>query len=291
MRYGVNVPNFGPRTDPGLLRDWARTIEGLGYDQLLMSDHLVITPDVAKQYPAPFYEPLTTLSWLAGLTTRVTLGTTVLVAAYRHPLAVARMVANLSDLSNGRFILGVGVGWARDEFTQLGLDYATRGRAADDLIHTLRKTWDDAGHDYRGGHVPIWVGGNSIRARRRAITHADAWHPINLTTDDFLNKLMTTRSLALATQRPCPAFAPRIRLRLDQREDSSPHRLAGTGSPEQVLADIDALEAAGAESIIFDPVDEDPARRRPPETTWEELDRLIASIHASHLEQAESAAT
>ncbi|MDX3111638.1 LLM class flavin-dependent oxidoreductase, partial [Nonomuraea angiospora] len=108
MRIGVNVPNFGPGTNPGVLRSWAQTVEGLGYDLLMVSDHVAITSDVAEQYPAPFYEPFTTLAWLAGSTTRIGIGTTVLIVPYRHPLLVARMAANLNDLSGGRLVLGVG---------------------------------------------------------------------------------------------------------------------------------------------------------------------------------------
>src|SRR2546428_697094 len=108
---GVNVPNFGPGTEPGVLRRWAQTVEGLGFDLLMLSDHIAVTPDVAEQYPAPFYEPFTTLSWLAGLTRGIRLGTTVLIVPYRHPLLIARMAANLNDLSGGRLVLGRGVGW------------------------------------------------------------------------------------------------------------------------------------------------------------------------------------
>jgi hypothetical protein len=72
---GVNVPNFGPGTEPGVLRRWAQTVEGLGFDLLMISDHIAVTPDVAGQYPAPFYEPFTTLAWLAGVTGRIRLGT------------------------------------------------------------------------------------------------------------------------------------------------------------------------------------------------------------------------
>ncbi|MGC5012241.1 LLM class flavin-dependent oxidoreductase [Streptosporangium sp. DT93] len=119
MRLGVNVPNFGPGTGPDVLRRWARTVEALGYDLLMISDHVVVTPDVAEQYPAPFYEPFTALSWLAGVTERIMLGTSVLIVPYRHPLLTARMAANLNRLSGGRLILGVGVGWARQEFAAL----------------------------------------------------------------------------------------------------------------------------------------------------------------------------
>ncbi len=99
MHLGVNVPNYGPGTDPGVLREWARIVEGLGFDLLMVSDHVVVTPDVAVRYPEPFYEPFTALSWLAGITTRVRLGTTVVVLPYRHPLVVARMALNLHELS------------------------------------------------------------------------------------------------------------------------------------------------------------------------------------------------
>ena len=114
----MNVPNFGPGTSPEVLQRWALTVEGLGFDLLMVSDHVAVTPDVAEQYPAPFYEPFTTLAWIRGLTRRVRLGTTVLIVPYRHPLLTARMAANLNDLSGGRLVLGVGVGWARQSSTR-----------------------------------------------------------------------------------------------------------------------------------------------------------------------------
>ncbi|NED37061.1 LLM class flavin-dependent oxidoreductase, partial [Streptomyces sp. SID8499] len=134
MRLGVNVPNFGPGTDPGVLRDWARITEALGYDLLMVSDHVAVTPDVAERYPEPFYEPFTTLSWLAGVTGTVRLGTTVLILPYRHPRLVARMAANLGRLSGGRLVLGVGAGWARQEFDALGVPFAARGRLTDECL-------------------------------------------------------------------------------------------------------------------------------------------------------------
>jgi alkanesulfonate monooxygenase SsuD/methylene tetrahydromethanopterin reductase-like flavin-dependent oxidoreductase (luciferase family) len=123
----VNVPNFGPGTGPGVLRSRAQTVEGLGFDLLMVSDHIAVTPDVAEQYPAPFYEPFTTLAWLAGITSRVRLGTTMLIVPYRHPLLIARMAANLNQLSGGRLVLGVGAGWARQEFEALGVPFRQRG--------------------------------------------------------------------------------------------------------------------------------------------------------------------
>src|SRR5258707_7303685 len=99
----------------------AQTVEGLGFDLLMISDHIAVTPDVAEQYPAPFYEPFTTLAWLAGITGEMRLGTTVLIVPYRHPLLTARMAANLNDLSRGRLVLGIGAGWAAQEVDALGV--------------------------------------------------------------------------------------------------------------------------------------------------------------------------
>ncbi|MET8436714.1 LLM class flavin-dependent oxidoreductase [Streptomyces sp900116325] len=167
MEIGVNVLNFGPGCDPGVLRSWARTVEDLGFDLLMVSDHVVITPDVAERYPAPFYEPFTTLSWLAGLTTRVRLGTTVLIAPYRHPLLTARMAGNLQELSGGRLVLGVGAGWARQEFAALGVPFERRGRLTDEHLRDMRAAWADTA-SYSGRRIPVWVGGNSDAGLRRA---------------------------------------------------------------------------------------------------------------------------
>src|SRR5262249_49327439 len=123
---GVNVPNFGPGTAPGLLRRWAQAVEGLGFDLLMISDHIAVTPAAAAQSPPPFYAPFPTLAWLAGPPARIQLGTTVMIVPYRHPLLVARMAANLNELSGGRLVLGVGVGWAVQEFAALGVPFRQR---------------------------------------------------------------------------------------------------------------------------------------------------------------------
>ena len=112
MKVGVNLINFGPGANPEVLASWARLVEELGFHLLMTSDHVAITPDVAGRYPAPFYEPLTLLGWLAGVTRRLELGTTVIIVPYRHPLETARATAVVDQLCGGRFIFGVGVGWA-----------------------------------------------------------------------------------------------------------------------------------------------------------------------------------
>ncbi|MEW9555803.1 LLM class flavin-dependent oxidoreductase [Nonomuraea sp. NPDC050783] len=261
MHLGVNVPNFGPGTDPGVLREWARTVEGLGFDLLMVSDHVVITPDVAERYPEPFHEPFTTLSWLAGVTTRVRLGTTVLVLPYRHPLLVARMAANLDRLSGGRLVLGVGVGWSSQEFAALGVPFAERGRLTDEYLTALHDAWH-AGTGGGDSPVPVWVGGNSEAAIRRAARFGHAWHPLRGT-------LPWMRSAV--ARHPEVAFAPRIALRLTAEPVEDGGRLAGVGTLEQVLDDLAQLRALGAGTVLLDPYHGDPEETRRPETAWQAL--------------------
>jgi alkanesulfonate monooxygenase SsuD/methylene tetrahydromethanopterin reductase-like flavin-dependent oxidoreductase (luciferase family) len=270
VRLGVNVPNFGPGTNPDVLRRWALTVEGLGFDLLMMSDHIVVTPDVAQQYPAPFYEPFTTLSWLAGVTRRIRLGTTVLIVPYRHPLLIARMAANLNDLSGGRLVLGVGVGWARQEFDALGVPFGERGRLIDEHLLTIRAAWRDDG-DYRSGQIPVWIGGNSDAAVRRAVRLGDAWHPLRFTPGWMAEAAARLKASAAEQQRAQPALMPRMALRLTQMPITDDDRLAGHGTIDQIAEDLDQLRSLGAGTVVLDPFNGDLQETAYPERAWQAL--------------------
>jgi alkanesulfonate monooxygenase SsuD/methylene tetrahydromethanopterin reductase-like flavin-dependent oxidoreductase (luciferase family) len=270
VRLGVNVPNFGPGTDPDVLRRWALTVEGLGFDLLMLSDHIAVTPDVAEQYPAPFYEPLTTLAWLAGQTRQIRLGTTVLIVPYRHPLLTARMAANLNDLSGGRLVLGVGVGWARQEFDALGVPFRDRGRLTDLHLLAIRAAWAD-GEDYRGGPVPVWIGGNSDAALRRAVRLGDAWHPLRFTPGWLTGALDRMNVIAADLRRPPPALVPRIALQLTPSPVTGEDRLTGQGTIEQVTGDLEQLRSLGADTVVLDPFNGDPDETAHPEAAWQAL--------------------
>jgi len=272
---GVNVPNFGPGTDPGALRSWARTVEGLGFDLLAISDHVAVTPDVAEQYPAPFYEPFTTLAWLAGITDRIRLATTVLVVPYRHLLLVARMAANLDRLSGGRLVLGVGVGWAKQEFEALGVSFRDRGSLTDEHLRAMRTAWNDV-DDYGARRIPIWVGGNSPAGMRRAVELGDAWHPLRFTMPWLSEALTRLKTVADQRGRPVPALAPRIVLRITDAPVEDPARLAGEGTIEQVLDDLEQLRLLGADTVLLDPFGGDPLETNHPQTAW----RALAAVAA-----------
>ncbi|MFJ4367819.1 LLM class flavin-dependent oxidoreductase [Streptomyces chartreusis] len=259
MQLGVNVPNFGPGTDPGVLREWARVVAGIGFDLLMVSDHVAVTPDVAQRYPEPFYDPFTTLSWLAGTSGgELWLGTTVLVLPYRHPLLAARMASSLQRLSGGRFVLGVGVGWARQEFDALGVPFGARGRLADEYLGVMRQAWgaeDQAAPE-------VWVGGHSAAAIRRAVRFGDAWHPL---------RLPVPRMRSVLADHALPGFAPRIALRLTDAPVDSAERPAGVGDLQQIVGDLAELRGLGAQTVVLDPYHGDPAQTRRPEAAWRTL--------------------
>jgi len=296
MRVGINLINFGPGVSPESLARSAELAETLGYHLVMISDHVAMTPDVHARYPAPLYDPFTALAWIAALTRRVELGTTVIIIPYRHPLETARMSADLDRLSGGRFILGVGVGWARQEFDALGVPFHHRGAMTDDYLAAIKTVWTNEIATYEGRfvsfrevrtapapvrrpHPPIWVGGASDAALRRAVLHGDAWHPIRIRVDWLRDTgLPRLRKIAESLGRPLPAICPRIRLRLMDTAMPEGERVAGEGAIDQVRADLAALEALGAASVLLDTYYDDPEATRDPAIGWQMLHTVAERI-------------
>ncbi|MCG8926941.1 TIGR03619 family F420-dependent LLM class oxidoreductase [Lentzea sp. CC55] len=268
MRFGVNIPNYGDRAAPGEILRWVRHAEQLGYHLAMVSDHVALTPDVERLFPAPFYDPFATLSWLAGQTSRVELGTTVIVLPYRHPLLMARMAAAVDQFSGGRLVLGVAAGWAPGEFAAVGADYRSRGRIADESLRAMKALWNNDIAKFDGSFVrfgpvatgprpvrsiPIWVGGHSTGALRRAVVHGDAWHPTSV-PPGYLEQIgmPQLRRVAEQEERPVPALAPRIKLRITSRPLPDRDRILGEGTVDQLRGDLAALAELGATQVVLD---------------------------------------
>ena len=296
MKVGVNLLNFGPGVTPEALAGWTQLAETLGYHFVMISDHVAMTPDVVARYPAPYYDPFVTLAWLARATTRVELGTTVVILPYRHPLHTARLTANIDRLSGGRFIFGVGVGWAKQEFEALGVPFERRGAMSSDYLAAIKTAWtsDPASYsgpfvsfrDVRTGpspvrspHPPVWVGGGSEAAMRRAVRLGDAWHPIRIRVpalrDSALPKL---REIADKEGRPVPAVCPRIRLDITESTRPDDQRIAGEGSLDQVRADLEALHALGTPYVLLDTYTDDAELTRDHERAWRMLTVLAERV-------------
>ena len=198
VKLTVEFPSVSYREGPESVIRLAQAIEAIGYDELDMFDHVVMgysTPERGdSRYPPkmPILEALMTLSFLASVTSRIRLGTEVLVLPQRQPALVARQVSTLDTLSGGRVRLGVGVGWQASEFEALGETFTNRGRRTDEAIELLRAYFSDTQVDYQGEYyrstamamepkspqgaaLPIWVGGRAEASLCRGGTHGDGW--------------------------------------------------------------------------------------------------------------------
>ncbi len=296
MKIGINILNFGPGASPESLLRWAQFAEDTGFHLVMLSDHVAITPQVQADYPAPFYDPFLSLSWIAGQTSALELGTTVIILPYRHPLLTARLAATLDRFSQGSFILGVGIGWARDEFEALGVPFRRRGALSNEYLEAIRECWTNPVAAYKGQFVsfedvhtgppplrqpgpPVWVGGSSEAALRRAVRLGDAWHPY-LKRSGWLREqgLPRLRQIAAEEGKPVPALCPRLGLRLTDTPLPEPRRVAGQGTLEQIRADLAALEALGAPYLLLDTYNGDPRQTLNPEKDWELLELLASEV-------------
>jgi probable F420-dependent oxidoreductase len=190
VHFGVILPNYGNDSSPDRLRRVAEAAEELGFDSVWATEHIIVGPEASDTY-GRVYDPLVTLGWIAGWTDRIGLGTSIVLVPLHHPIHLAKQVATLQELSGRRFMLGVGMGWHRDEFDFMGVQFEGRGRRADEAIRVMRALWSGE-REFEGRHwsfrdatfeplpspLPeIWVGGSSDRAVRRARELGDVWHP------------------------------------------------------------------------------------------------------------------
>jgi alkanesulfonate monooxygenase len=182
-------------------------------------------------WPHPINECLTTLAIAAGATERVMLGSCILQLPLRQPSAVAKQVTTLQNLSGGRFVLGLGVGSHADEYARAGIDFHRRGRLMDAGIATLRASWASA-HDpapqYRqlpsAPRVPMWFGGSSPAARRRAAAQGDGWVPLFLTAEEYGPAVEALRDETEQAGRPPDAVLPAAVVFVHVGEEDAPER-------------------------------------------------------------------
>ena len=258
LRFGLGlpgvqqIPSRGQLWERGVggaeLIEAARVAEHAAFAWVSCSDHVLVPASRADAMGATWYDAGSTLAFVAGATTRIALLSHVLVLPYRHPLVVAKQYGTLDHLSGGRVILGVGSGHLKPEFAILGADYGRRGRVTDEYIHAITAAWDQEVACFDGHTVafrdvmvaprvaqrprpPIWVGGNSRAAVRRAARHADGWIPWQLTPDDFAAAAAYARA-ERATGAPLELVAPLA--------------VAADAAPDSVIDEAGRWHRAGA---------------------------------------------
>jgi probable F420-dependent oxidoreductase len=304
MRYGIALPNYGALASPDNLLGLARRVEECGFDSVWVSDHIVIPDDVASIYPydrspqpspallqrlEQFYDAFTTLAFVAGATARVRLGVSVYVMPLRNPVLTAKVVASLDALSHGRVIFGCGVGWLREEFDALHASFDDRGARTDEYLRICQMLWtaDVASlpgplyaaravralpHPRQQPYPPIWIGGNSDAAVRRAVRLGTGWHPIDLSPEAIATKCGVLRELCAAARRDPADITVSVRstLRFATNDSRSAAWLSGT--PAKIRADVSAYAAAGVQYLVLNLRDA------------ESLDEMLAQVERVALE-------
>ena len=256
MQVGIHLPQYGRVATAAAIARAARHAEDLGFAGVWVSDHTV--HPAAQDYPSPYLlDPLVTLSWAAAVTTRIGLGTSVLVVPQHNPLELANALASIDNLSGGRLTAGVGVGWSAGEFAALGYGFDDRGRRTDETLRLWRAVWRDDPVSFAGDFVrfedlrvlpkpahdiPIWVGGSSEPAYRRAVELGDGYQFVGAT--------------------PEQVAGPVARLRADRPESSFVVSLRTGWDPQgmdhdRIRAERDAFAAAGITYVVAAPWQKD----------------------------------
>ncbi len=293
IQFGLSAPFRGPLANPTDCRTLARAAENLGFDVLTVADHIVVPQTIGANYPysetgefawtadgsTDCMEQFTLLAWLAAVTTRIRLLTSVIVVPHRNPLFMAKSLATTDKLSGGRVVVGCGAGWMREEFEALNIEpFEQRGKVTDEYISVMLALWTQGRADFDGEfisfegvacdpkpvqypHPPVWIGGESMPAIRRAAALGNGWYPFGSNPKfrmDTVESYAARRDVLFAEAERIGRDPSTIDLAYNcalynevgqSKADGS--RLRFTGTPEQRAEDIVALGAAGVSTMIL----------------------------------------
>ena len=291
MKYGFYLPNSGAGAEPDALADIAKLGDRLGFYCMVMPDHILQPNQINSTYPysltgdilaagqsgdGEWPEQITTLAYLAGVTERIKLVTSVMIIPYRNPILTAKMLSTLDMLSKGRLILGAGVGWMEEEFELLDAPpFAERGAVTNEYLQAFIELWTKDDPKFEGKYVnfsditflpkpvqkpypPIWIGGQSKPAIRRAAQIGDCWHPVGaipaapLEPEELAENLVLLHQYAEKAGRDPAAIQVSVKAPLYDAGDSSGPRRRFSGSSDEVRQDIQTYSDVGVTHLIFD---------------------------------------
>ena len=282
MRLGFSLPTAGAWATPRNILRVAREAESLGYSSVWTFQRLLYALEPKNDYPPlpnqPWPEgmkrvldPLATLAFVASATSRVRLGVSVLIMPYYTPVMLAKQLATIDLLSDGRLDVGLGVGWSMDEFDAVGVPYSERGRRGDEFLRCLKTIWTDEIVQFEGRyyqvprslvepkpvqrpHPPITVGGYGSAAIRRAVTLGDGFNGGNLPFSRALPLVLELREAAQAAGRDLASF--QIVSRGSYRVFDSPRgpdRRPLFGTLQEIRDDLQRYTEAGLTELFLEP--------------------------------------
>ncbi len=311
MHFGLHLPASSSGVTSADLIRFAQRAETLGFYCVTVADHVVVPRTVTVSYPYTVdgkypgsgyhLETLTTMSFLAGATQRIRFVTSVMIAPYRNPIITAKMLASLDVLSQGRVVVGLGVGWMKEEFENLNAPpFVDRGRVTDEYIKAFRELWTSDRPSFHGKYcnfsdivfspkpvqkptIPIWIGGHSEQAIRRAAQLGDGWHPIGgvptvpLEPEDMARDLeMLARYAEKAGRGPKDIRVALKGSLFDREKQSTPgKRRRFIGSAQEIAGDLREYRDAGVDTLIFD------VRRPSPTETLERMEWMAKEVIAT----------
>ena len=266
MKFGLLLPNFGAIASADTIAEGARLAEECGFDSVWTTDHVLMPADMPDPYGI-LIESLIALTIAATATSKVQLGTSIIVMPQREPVLLSKQLAAIDVASGGRLILGAGVGWLEQEFNYLGADYDNRGARFDEWLALMRALWNGEGA-FRGesksiedalfaplpsrrDKTPVWIGGNSPLAIRRAASNAAGWHPVGMTPAELAAGLADLHSQS--NGRPVTvSLRTNIEL-LAAGEAAKGYSAPGhvpRGAADQIVAELRAYQESGLEYAV-----------------------------------------
>jgi probable F420-dependent oxidoreductase len=270
MDFGLALPHLGDDSNLEGIAAAVDLAEEHGFTDVWATDHILVDHAAAEDY-GRIYEAITTLAWIAGRTSTIKLGTSVIVVPMRNAVLLAKQLATLDALSNGRVIAGFGVGWSADEFTNVGVGdrFHERGAYTDETIALCRHLWSGTSEPFRGRfhqfsdfvfgplpaqgeNLPIWIGARDERALRRVGRLADAYHASAASPASLAGRIPVIRAAAEEAGRPMPRLSARVRVELDA---AAQDYYTMHGPAADVAAEIRAYAALGVDhlALMFPP--------------------------------------
>jgi probable F420-dependent oxidoreductase len=273
MQFGLHSVNLHTCGYPDNATRLARAAEAAGFESLWVADHVVLPDPPLPQRPMDphmrLLDPIVALTFLAAHTTRIRLGTGVIVLPQRDPLVLAKQLATLDVLSNGRLIFGLGVGWCEPEFRALGVPFEQRGRRGDDYLAAMRAIWTQEKPSYQGRYVsfagvqaqpqplqqptpPIIVGGRTPAAFRRAVEHGHGWYGFGLDVEQTAHDIEALRETEQRYPRPAALGSLEISITPPgyDVEPETVERYAAIGVERLILRPQPTLDSAGLEQFV-----------------------------------------